>query len=75
MGNILFDNYSRVDHDRIIRSDRVATTAECPVVRYTIPRGFQSEQGPKSAEEMGVPGSDPGTRTEPVIDHIYRDLE
>jgi len=73
MGNVLFGNDSRGDHDR---SDNVATKAECPVMRFTIHHGFQSEQferEPKSVDETGVPGSDPGnsrsSRTEPVIDY------
>ena len=76
MGNILFGDDSRSNHDRKDRSDKEATKAECPMVRSTIHRGFQSERserGPKSVEETSPPGNDRGdnrsSRTEPVIDY------
>ena len=69
IGNILFGNDSRSDHDR---SDRVAIKAECLVVRYiiTIPRRFQSERServPKTVEETGNCRC---PRTEHVADYI-----
>jgi len=76
MGNILFGDDSRSNHDRKDRSDKEATEAECPMVRSTIHRSIQSERserGPKSVEETGPPGNDRGdnrsSRMELVIDY------